>query len=140
MPPSFVSKHLSTPVPIKVSHRLAKKRRQRRQAINLKCGCSFLISRNCSNYGFTHRGVHHCASSKEWHIHLGDQESTTHESNTIRPSPLQHVTQHHTPADTVQPQPQEDPGNSQMLHELPGLDDFLEFEYELAEILHGTSS
>ncbi|AEI91431.1 transcriptional regulator [West African Asystasia virus 1] len=139
MPPSYTSKHLSTPVPIKVSHRLAKKRRQRRKTINLRCGCAFLISESCTDYGFSHRGVHHCTSSKQWHIHLGDQESTTHEGNTVRPNTIQQPVQHHTPADQIQPQPEASIGTTQMLHELPSLDDFLEFEYELSEILQDTS-
>nr|ALQ10810.1 AC2 [West African Asystasia virus 1] len=133
MPPSYTSKHLSTPVPIKVSHRLAKKRRQRRKTINLRCGCAFLISESCTDYGFSHRGIHHCSSSAEWNILLGTEESNIHNDNRTHRQTIQHEPRHTEHPNQVQPQPEEGFRDSQMLFELQGLDEIEEFDISVLE-------
>nr|AXE43634.1 TrAP protein [Croton yellow vein mosaic virus] len=83
MRPSSPSKAHSTQVPIKVQHKIAKKGIRRRR-VDLPCGCSYFISIACHNHGFTHRGTHHCRSSREWRVYLGDSKS-----------PYFKITQHH---------------------------------------------
>nr|CAM91883.1 C2 protein [Tobacco leaf curl Zimbabwe virus] len=113
----------STQIPIKVLHRKAKTKAIRRKRIDLDCGCSYYIHIGCRNHGFTHRGRHHCASSSEWRFYLGDNKSALFQNNQTPHKTVLQELQHHTPSNTIQPQPQEDIGDSQMFSQLPGLDD-----------------
>nr|AWX66254.1 trans-activating protein [Sida yellow net virus] len=113
----------STPPCIKVQHRAAKKRGTRRRRIDLVCGCTIYVHISCSNNGFTHRGTHHCASSREWRLYLGDNKSPVFQ-DIPRRGPVVHDDQSVPRTDTVQPQPQESIGSPQGLPELPSLDDF----------------
>nr|WBR81472.1 transcription activator protein [Pedilanthus leaf curl virus]WGG23462.1 transcription activator protein [Pedilanthus leaf curl virus]WGG23469.1 transcription activator protein [Pedilanthus leaf curl virus] len=112
---SSPSKAHSTQVPIKVQHRLAKKGTRRRR-VDLPCGCSYFIALACHDHGFTHRGTHHCSSSKEWRVYLGDSKSPLFQDNRA-PQPAIHR------PDTVQSQPEESVGDTQMFPSLQNLDD-----------------
>nr|AFO38441.1 C2 [Jatropha mosaic Nigeria virus] len=123
----------STPVPIKVKHRLAKTKRIRRRRIDLECGCSYYLHLNCANNGFTHRGVHHCSSSREWRVYLGDKQSPIFHDHGAERAAIQHQPRHHHPPDPVQPQPPEGTGSSQVLSELPSLDDFTDSVWDFLQ-------
>nr|AGD98589.1 transactivating protein [Sida mottle virus]AGD98594.1 transactivating protein [Sida mottle virus] len=112
----------STPPSIKPRHRAAKKRTTRRRRIDLACGCSIYVHISCSNNGFTHRGTHHCASSREWRLYLGDNKSPVFQ-DIPRRGPVVHDDQSVPRTNTVQPQPQESIGSPQGIPELPSLDD-----------------
>nr|AJM13605.1 transcriptional activator protein [Asystasia mosaic Madagascar virus] len=133
MRPSSQSPSLSTLVPIKVVHRQAKKKRQRRKRIDLGCGCSVLVHPLCNNYGFSHRGIHHCSSSAEWNILLGTEESNIHNDNRTHRQTIQHEPRHTEHPNQVQPQSEEGFRDSQMLLELQGLDEIEEFDISVLE-------
>nr|AFD62660.1 TrAP [Tomato rugose yellow leaf curl virus]AFD62667.1 TrAP [Tomato rugose yellow leaf curl virus] len=114
------SSHLPS---IKVAHRAAKRRAIRRRRIDLHCGCSVYVHINCRNNGFTHRGTHHCASSREWRVYLGDNKSPIFQDNQSGGSTI-HQQQDLPRPDTVQPQPEESVGSPQGFSQLPSLDDF----------------
>nr|QIT07046.1 AC2 [Chilli leaf curl virus]UUF95118.1 transcriptional activator protein [Chilli leaf curl virus]UUF95166.1 transcriptional activator protein [Chilli leaf curl virus] len=122
MRPSSPSKAHSTQVPIKVQHRLAKKGTRRRR-VDLDCGCSYFIALRCHGYGFTHRGTHHCSSSREWRVYLGDNKSPVFQDNRAPQPAIPEEPRHHHRADTVQSQPEESVGDTQMFSNLPNLDD-----------------
>nr|AHB73977.1 AC2 [Tomato leaf curl Karnataka virus] len=112
----------STQVPIKVQHRLAKMGTRRRR-VDLPCGCSYFIALACHDHGFTHRGTHHCSSSREWRVYLGDSKSPIFQDNRA-PQPSMHdEPRHHPRPSTVQSQPEESGGDTQMVPSLPSLDD-----------------
>ncbi|AFY22647.1 transcriptional activator protein [Corchorus mottle virus] len=113
----------STPPSIKQRHRIAKRRAPRRRRIDLDCGCSLYVHINCSNYGFTHRGTHHCASGREWRLYLGDNKSPVFQDIQSRGHPV-HEDKSVPRPDKIQPQPQESIGSPQGIPELPSLDDF----------------
>nr|WKW49322.1 transcriptional activation protein [Euphorbia severe leaf golden mosaic virus] len=113
----------STPPSIKPQHRTAKRRATRRRCVYLYCGCTVYIHINCINNGFTHRGTHHCASSREWRVYLGDNKSPVFQDNPRRDTPV-HEHQNLPHPDTVQPQPQKSVGSPQGISQLPSLDDF----------------
>nr|QHA25087.1 transcriptional activator protein [Soybean blistering mosaic virus] len=112
----------STPPSIKARHRAAKQRAVRRRRIDLNCGCSIYIHIDCRNHGFTHRGTHHCASSREWRLYLGDIKSPLFQDNQRGGSTI-HQHQDIPPPDTVQPQHEERVGSPQGISEFPNLDD-----------------
>nr|AIN35774.1 TRAP [Bean golden mosaic virus]AIN35779.1 TRAP [Bean golden mosaic virus]AIN35784.1 TRAP [Bean golden mosaic virus]AIN35789.1 TRAP [Bean golden mosaic virus]AIN35799.1 TRAP [Bean golden mosaic virus] len=112
----------STPPSIKVQHRAAKKRAIRRRRVDLECGCTIYVHINCSGHGFTHRGTHHCTSSGEWRVYLGDIKSPLFQDVQRRGSTI-HNNQSIPPPNTVQPQPQEQTGSTQGFPEFPSLDD-----------------
>nr|QBO66515.1 transcription activator protein [Papaya leaf crumple virus]QBO66567.1 transcriptional activator protein [Papaya leaf crumple virus] len=114
MPPSSPSKTHCTQVPIKVQHRLAKRRAIRRKRVDLKCGCSYYVHLNCHNHGFTHRGIPHCSSSNEWRVYLGDSKSPLFQDPQPRPQATQHEPQHHLNQGPVQSQPQETAGDNEV--------------------------
>ncbi|AAM12372.1 transactivator protein Trap [Sida mottle virus] len=118
----MLNSYSSTPPSIKPRHRAAKKRGTRRRRIDLECGCSIYVHISCSNNGFTHRGTHHCASSREWRLYLGDNKSPVFQ-DIPRRGPVVHDDQSVPRTDTVQPQPQESIGSPQGIPELPSLDD-----------------
>nr|CUT16851.1 transcription activator protein [Cherry tomato leaf curl virus] len=122
MRPSSPSKAHSTQVPIKVKHRLAKKGNRRRR-VDLPCGCSYFKALACHGHGFTPRGIHHCSSSREWRVYLGDSKSPIFQDNrTPQPAIPDEPRHHHRPS-TVQSQPEESIGDTQMFPSLPNLDD-----------------
>nr|AXN77442.1 transcriptional activator protein [Tomato leaf curl Mahe virus] len=123
MQPSSPSTSHCSQIPIKVQHRIAKTRAIRRKRIDLGCGCSYYIHVNCANHGFTHRGTHYCSSSTEWRVYLGDTKSPLFQDNQTRQPGIQHEPRHHINPDTVQPQPKEGVGDSQVFSELQGLDE-----------------
>nr|AIN35829.1 TRAP [Bean golden mosaic virus] len=112
----------STPPSIKVQHRAAKKRAIRRRRVDLECGCTIYVHINCSGHGFTHRGTHHCTSSGEWRVYLGDIKSPLFQDVQRRGSTI-HNNQSIPPPNTVQPQPQEQTGSTQGFPGFPSLDD-----------------
>nr|AWW25148.1 TrAP [Alternanthera yellow vein virus] len=121
MRPSSPSTSHCTQVPIKVQHRLAK-RKPRRRRVDLRCGCSLYISIYCHNYGFTHRGTHHCSLGREWRVYLGINKSPVFQDHQTRQQTIPTGTRHHYSSDTVQLQPAEGFGDTQMFSDLPDLD------------------
>nr|UYS88268.1 transcription activator protein [Pedilanthus leaf curl virus] len=119
---SSPSKAHSTQVPIKVQHRLAKKGTRRRR-VDLPWGCSYFIALACHDHGFTHRGTHHCSSSTEWRVYLGDSKSPLFQDNRTPQQAIPQEPRHHHCPDTVQSQPEESVGDTQMFHSIPNLDD-----------------
>nr|AIY68262.1 AC2 protein [Euphorbia yellow leaf curl virus] len=119
---SSPSRAHSTQVPIKVQHRAAK-RAIRRKRVDLNCGCSYYVHINCHNHGFTHRGTHHCSSSSEWRVYLEDSKSPLFQDLRAPQPAISHEPRHHHRPDTVQSQPEESTGDSQMFPSLPNLDD-----------------
>nr|QPN01203.1 Transcriptional activator protein [Chilli leaf curl India virus]UTQ10896.1 AC2 [Chilli leaf curl India virus] len=124
MQPSSPSKAHSTQVPIKVQHRAAKRRAIRRKRVDLNCGCSYYVHINCHNHGFTHRGTHHCSSGDEWRVYLGGSKSPLFQDHRAPQPAIPDEQRHHNRPSTVQPQPEESVGDSQMFPSLPNLDDF----------------
>nr|AAW22866.1 transcriptional activator protein [Cotton leaf curl Multan virus] len=119
------SSHLKDPctqVPIKVQHREAKKRNRRRR-VDLECGCSYYLSLNCHNHGFTHRGTHHCSSGREWRIYLGDSKSPLFQNYQPRQPSIHDEHGHTHDQDPVQLQHSESSGTAQVFSNLPNLDD-----------------
>nr|UFP63055.1 AC2 [East African cassava mosaic Malawi virus] len=123
MPPSSPSTSHCSQVPIKVQHRTVKNRALRRRRVDLECGCSFYLHIDCINHGFSHRGTHHCASSKEWRFYLGNNKSPLFRNPQPRHGTREHAPGYHPTPDTVQPQHQEGTGDSQVFSQLQGLDD-----------------
>ncbi|AOA49809.1 transcription activator protein [Begomovirus agerainvolutionis] len=111
----------STPVPIKVQHRNAKKATRRRR-VDLPCGCSYFIALGCHNHGFSHRGNYHCSSSREWRIYLDGQKSPIFQDNQPRRETISDETRHNHNTSTIQPQPEESVGNTPVFSDLPRLD------------------
>nr|CAM84519.1 AC2 protein [Pepper yellow vein Mali virus]CAM84525.1 AC2 protein [Pepper yellow vein Mali virus]CAM84560.1 AC2 protein [Pepper yellow vein Mali virus] len=122
MQPSSPSTGHSTQVPIKVIHRRAKTKAIRRKRIDLDCGCSYYLHIDCINHGFTHRGVHHCSSGREWRVYLGTNQSPVFQDHQTRQQTIPTGTRHHYSSDTVQLQPAEGFGDTQMFSDLPDLD------------------
>nr|ALO02836.1 AC2 [Soybean chlorotic blotch virus] len=119
---SSASPSHSTAVPIKVRHRQAKKRQIRRRRVDLRCGCSYFVSINCANHGFTHRGTHHCSSSREWRLYLdGPKPSALQSDATSHGNPGVAI-QHNQATSAVQPQPQESVRTPQVLDNLDDID------------------
>nr|QAY29069.1 transcriptional activator protein [Rose leaf curl virus] len=103
-----------TQVPIKVQHRLAKRRAIRRKRVDLECGCSYYVHINCHNHGFTHRGIHHCSSGNEWRVYLGSPKSPVFQDPQPRPKATPHEPRHHPHQGPVQSQPQEGAGDNEV--------------------------
>nr|AGZ95250.1 C2 [Papaya leaf curl Guandong virus] len=114
----------STQVPIKVQHRIAKKKTIRRRRVDLNCGCTYYLSINCHNDGFTHRGIHHCSSSREWRVYLDGTKSPIFQDNRPQEQARQHEPRHHPITHQVQPQPEESIGDAPVFSGLPDLDSF----------------
>uniref|UniRef100_Q0ZUK6 Transcriptional activator protein n=1 Tax=Chilli leaf curl virus-[Pakistan] TaxID=340896 RepID=Q0ZUK6_9GEMI len=132
MRPSSPSKAHSTQVPIKVQHRQAK-RGIRRRRVDLDCGCSYFIALRCHGYGFTHRGTHHCSSSREWRVYLGDSKSPVFQDNRAPEPSIPHEPRHNHRPNTVQSQPEESSGSAQVFSSLPNLDDFTASDWAFLE-------
>ncbi|ADU02159.1 transcription activator protein [Rhynchosia yellow mosaic India virus] len=120
---STPSKNHFSPPSIKAQHRCAKKKAIRRKRIDLKCGCSYYMHINCANHGFTHRGEHHCNSSTEWRIYLGDKKSPIFQDPRASQETVQQQQRHFDCPDQIQPQLKEGTGDSQMFFDLQNLDD-----------------
>ncbi|AGD98619.1 transactivating protein [Sida yellow mosaic Alagoas virus] len=118
----MLSSSPSQPLSIKIQHRASKKRATRRRRIDCTCGCSIYVHINCSNHGFTHRGIHHCASGREWRLYMGDNKSPLFQDNKGRGSSL-HQHQDLPHQHQIQPQPEESIGSPQSIPQFPGLDD-----------------
>nr|ARV90345.1 transactivating protein [Euphorbia yellow mosaic virus] len=112
----------STPPSIKAQHRIAKKRAIRRRRIDLNCGCSIFLHIDCADYGFKHRGVHHCVSGREFRFYLGGSKSPIFQDHRGG-GPDIHVAPNIPHPDPVQLQPQEGTESTQSFPELPSLDD-----------------
>nr|UIK24203.1 transcription activator protein [Tomato yellow leaf curl virus] len=123
MQPSSPSTSHCSQVPIKIQHRIAKRKPVRRKRIDLDCGCSYYLHLNCINHGFTHRGTHHCGSSMEWRVYLGDRKSPVFQDNRPLRKAISNEPRHHFNADKIQSQHQEGTGDSQMFSQLPNLDE-----------------
>ncbi|ACA61121.1 C2 protein [Tomato leaf curl Cotabato virus] len=113
-----------TQVPIKVQHKIAKKKPVRRRRVDLPCGCSYYFGIDCANHGFSHRGTHHCSSNREWRIYLDDQKSPLFQDNQARREAVPDEPRYHDGTNTVQPQPKESVGNTPVFSDFPDLDSF----------------
>nr|QGL54783.1 transcription activator protein [Chilli leaf curl virus] len=122
MRPPTPSKGLFTQVTTKRDHRLAK-RGTRRRRVDIDCGCTYFIAPRCHGYGYTHRGTHHCSTGREWRVYLGDNKSPPFQDNRAPQPAIPEEPRHHPRADTVQSQPEESVGDTQMFYNLPNLDD-----------------
>nr|UFP62846.1 AC2 [African cassava mosaic virus] len=120
---SSPSQNHSTQVAIKVYHRQSKKRAFRRRRVDLVCGCSYYLHINCSNHGFTHRGLHHCASSNKWRVYLGNKQSPVFHNHQAPTKAILNEPGHHNSPGSDQSQPGEGAGDSQMFSQLQDLDD-----------------
>nr|UOL66043.1 transcriptional activator protein [Squash leaf curl China virus] len=134
MQSSSQSKNHSIPV-AKESLPQKKKKNVRRRRIDLPCGCSYYMSINCHDHGFTHRGVHHCGSSREWRVYLGSSKSPIFQNNETRHQALSRGTRHNQSAYNVQPQPAESTGTSQMCSNVPNLDGLTPSDWDFLESL-----
>nr|QEM22662.1 transcriptional activator protein [Squash leaf curl Yunnan virus] len=120
---SSPSKAHSTQVPIKVKHRIAK-RKTRRRRIDLPCGCSYFVAIGCHNNGFTHRGITHCNSMREWRIYLDGKKSHIFEDNQAPRETIPENLRHNDVTSQVHPEPEESVGDTQLFSSLPNLDSF----------------
>ncbi|CBA34960.1 AC2 protein [Velvet bean severe mosaic virus] len=118
---STPSKNHSSPPSIKAQHRCAKRKAIRRRRIDLSCGCTYYMHIRCANYGFTHRGEHHCNSTKEWRIYLGDKQSPLFRDFGTLPNPTRIENDSNQNENQVQPQSEESTANAQVLPELDNL-------------------
>nr|ARD24673.1 transcriptional activator protein [Sida mosaic Sinaloa virus]ARD24679.1 transcriptional activator protein [Sida mosaic Sinaloa virus]QCI56090.1 transcriptional activator protein [Sida mosaic Sinaloa virus] len=118
----MLSSSPSHPPSIKTAHRQAKRRAIRRRRIDLECGCSIYFHIGCIGHGFTHRGIHHCTSGREWRVYLGDRKSPLFQDVPSRRANT-HEDQGVPRTNSIQPQPEESVGSPQSLPELPSLDD-----------------
>nr|ADE09105.1 C2 protein [Tomato leaf curl Taiwan virus] len=114
----------STHVPIKVQHKIAKKRPIRRRRVDLPCGCSYYLGINCASHGFSHRGTHHCSSSREWRVYLDNQQSPLFQNNTTQPETISTEPRLNDNTSSIQLQPEESVGNTPVFYNLPDLDSF----------------
>nr|AGR83815.1 transcriptional activator protein [Tomato leaf curl New Delhi virus]CAO00519.1 transcription activator protein [Tomato leaf curl New Delhi virus - Bitter Gourd] len=113
MQSSSHSKSHSIPV-AKTSLPHKRKKSIRRKRVDLPCGCTYYISINCHDDGFTHRGVHHCGSSREWRIYLGNSKSPVFQNFGPRQQTILNTARHNQDSNTVQPQHAESAGTSQV--------------------------
>nr|CUR24646.1 transcriptional activator protein [Tomato leaf curl New Delhi virus]CUR24653.1 transcriptional activator protein [Tomato leaf curl New Delhi virus]CUR44403.1 transcriptional activator protein [Tomato leaf curl New Delhi virus] len=132
MQSSSHSKNHSIPV-AKTSLPQKKKKGIRRRRVDLPCGCSYYISINCHDHGFTHRGVHHCASSREWRVYLGGSKSPVFHNIETRQQTIPHQSRHHQDSNTIQPQPAESSGTSQVFSNFPNLDGLTPSDWDFLE-------
>ncbi|ABG26026.1 TrAP protein [Spilanthes yellow vein virus] len=120
---------------IKVQHREAKKKTIRRRRIDLKCGCTYYLSINCVNHGFSHRGTYHCSSSREWRLYLDNNKSPIFQDHQPREPTIPHGDRHHNNKDTIQLQPSESIGDTQMFSNLSSLDELTTSDIAFLESL-----
>nr|QGA69844.1 transactivator protein [Ocimum yellow vein virus] len=114
-------------VPIKVQHKIAKQTKRttiRRKRIDLRCGCSYFLSIDCHNHGFSHRGEYHCSSVNEWRLYLRRTESPIFQNFIPPQQTIPDGTRHSSGPSQIQPQPQEGVGDSEVFSELQDLHSF----------------
>ncbi|AOV18957.1 transcriptional activator protein [Tomato leaf Curl Patna virus-[Bangladesh:Jamalpur:2014]] len=121
---SSPSRSHCTQVPIKVQHRIAKKRPVRRRRIDLPCGCSYYFGLDCASHGFTHRGTHHCNSGREWRVYLDGQKSPLFQDIPAPRATISKEQRHNNSTSPVQLQPEESVGDTPVFSNLPNLDSF----------------
>nr|ANW06373.1 transcriptional activator protein [Tomato yellow leaf curl Kanchanaburi virus]ANW06383.1 transcriptional activator protein [Tomato yellow leaf curl Kanchanaburi virus] len=114
----------STIAPVKVQHKIAKKKIPRRRRVDLDCGCSYYVNINCHKYGFTHRGNHYCSSSAEWRVYVGSSKSPVFQGAEAQQQTIQRQQRLFGDTDPIQPQPQEGVGDSQVFPDLQNMDSF----------------
>nr|ACN51296.1 AC2 [Bhendi yellow vein mosaic virus]AHA80830.1 transcription activator protein [Bhendi yellow vein mosaic virus] len=119
---SSFSPNPCTPVPIQVPHRETKKPLRRRK-VDLECRWSYYPSINWHHHGFSHRGTHHCSSSKEWRLYLEGSQSPLFPDPPPRQPSIHDEHGHYNTRDPFQLQPTESSGNTQVFSNLPNLDD-----------------
>ncbi|QGA69868.1 transactivator protein [Ocimum mosaic virus] len=130
MPSSSPSRVPYTPiqqVPIKVQHKIAKQTKRttiRRKRIDLRCGCSYFLSIDCHNHGFSHRGEYHCSSVNEWRLYLRRAESPIFQNSIPPQQTIPDGTRHNCGPSQIQPQPQEGVGDSEVFSDLQDLHSF----------------
>ncbi|WAB58490.1 transcription activator protein [Cajanus scarabaeoides yellow mosaic virus] len=124
---STPSKNHCSPPSIKAQHRFAKKKQRaiRRRRIDLPCGCSFYAHIDCHKYGFTHRGTHHCLSSEQWRLYLGNNKSPIFQGPHPRVTVGHYNDEPNGGTNNVQPPAEESVGDAQVF---PGLDDIPSFQ------------
>nr|AIY31171.1 AC2 protein [Tomato yellow leaf curl virus] len=110
-------------VSIKVQHKIAKKKPIRRKRVDLDSGCTYYLHINSNNHGFTHRGTHHCMSSRESRFYLGDKQSPHIQDKRTQPAAISNEQRQHFHSDNIQPQHHEGIGHSHMFSQLPNFDD-----------------
>nr|AEX37965.1 transcriptional activation protein [Sauropus leaf curl virus]AEX37984.1 transcriptional activation protein [Sauropus leaf curl virus]AEX37996.1 transcriptional activation protein [Sauropus leaf curl virus] len=113
-----------TQVPIKVQHRIAKKKTIRRRRVDLPCGCSYFFPITCANHGFSHRGVHHCNSGREWRLYLDGQKSPLFQDYQAPGEAIPDGPRRNNNPGPIQLQPEESTGDAPMFPDLPDLDSF----------------
>uniref|UniRef100_A1DRZ4 Transcriptional activator protein n=1 Tax=Tomato leaf curl New Delhi virus - [Potato] TaxID=270145 RepID=A1DRZ4_9GEMI len=131
------SKNHSIPV-AKTSLPQKKKKSIRRRRVDLQCGCTYYISINYHDHGFTHRGVHHCGSSREWRIYLGNSKSPVFQNFETQQQTLPKTARHHQYSNIIQPQPAESPGTSQVFSNFQNLDGLTPSDWDFLESLQNT--
>ncbi|AYE20638.2 translational activator protein [Melon yellow mosaic virus] len=134
MQSSSHSKNHSIPV-AKTSLPQKRKRNVRRRRVDLPCGCSYYMSINCHDHGFTHRGVHHCGSNREWRVYLGSSKSPIFQNIEARQQTIPNTTRHHQSPNPVQLQPEESVGTSQVCSNFPNLDGLTPSDWDFLESL-----
>nr|AFB83480.1 transcription activator protein [Cotton leaf curl Burewala virus] len=134
MQSSSLSKGHCTQLPIKVQQK-ERKRRNRRRRVDLECGCSYYLSINCHNHGFTHRGTYHCSSSREWRIYLGSSKSPLFQDHQPRQPSVHDEYGYTHDQDPVHSQPEESVGDTQMFHSFPNLDDLTASDWSFTKCL-----
>nr|UFP62830.1 AC2 [African cassava mosaic virus] len=135
MQSSSPSQNHSTQVPIKVHHRQSKKGAFRRRKVDLVCGCPYYLYINCPNHGFTHRGTHHCASSKKGRLHLGNKHPQIFFNHKAPTTTFLDEPGHHKCPGSIQSQPEEGAGDSQMFSQLQDLDDLTASDWSFLKSL-----
>nr|UYO78066.1 AC2 [Tomato leaf curl New Delhi virus] len=132
MQSSSHSRNHSIPV-AKTSLPQKRKKSIRRKRVDLQCGCSYYISINCHDHGFTHRGVHHCGSSREWRVYLDRSKSPVFQNIETRQQAVPDQSRYNQSPNTVQPQPAESPGASQVFSNFPSLDGLTPSDWDFLE-------
>nr|QEY87973.1 transcriptional activator [Tomato leaf curl Palampur virus] len=118
---SLHSRDHSTPV-AKTSRPKKKKKNIRRRRVDLQCGCSYYISITCHDHGFGPREIHPCGPSKGWREFLDRSNSPVFHHFETPQETLPHQPRHYNSPNTVQPQPEESTGASQVFSNIPDLD------------------
>nr|AEG42038.1 transcriptional activator protein [Cotton leaf curl Multan virus] len=119
---SSLSKDHCTQLPIKVQHREAK-RRNRRRRVDLECGCSYYLSINCHNHGFTHREPITAAQAGNG-AYIWEVPNPLYFKIISHSSPSIHDKYGHThDPNPIQLQHSESSGTAQVFSNLPNLDD-----------------
>ncbi|AEI73655.1 TrAP [Bhendi yellow vein mosaic Maharashtra virus [India:Dhanbad:2008]] len=136
---SSFSPNRSTPVPVKVQHREAK-RAHRRKRVDLECGCSYYLSINCHNHGFSHKRTHHCSSFNEMASLSGSSKSPLFQNPQPRQPSIHDEHGHHNNEDPIQLQPSESSGSAQVFSNLPNLDDLTPSDWSFLKGIQNPST